>query len=491
MLQDKDTKKLFEFNNYFKGDTKGISHIYDIFAAFKYKSIIRQIFSHKTKGYDGCDLLKMLILFPFFGVKSVNGFLKSLFRSYHKSEKDSYYDLVRDELINWRSLLYNFIRRFMQLIKETSKELEENNMVKCFIGDDTDLSKRGKMIEGVSRIFNHVLKRHIIGYKLLTLGLWSGKSFIPLDFSLHNERGKKKDYGLTIKQRQAQYKKNRNKRSYGYKRKHELRKSKIDNLLKMIKRAVKRGIKADYLLTDAWFCSENLLASVRKIKNGLIHVISMCKMDKRKYDFNNKSLTAKSLLHIFKSNKKNIRRNKRFRAYYIEIECIYKDIPVKLFFVRLSKRSRWRLLVTTNTRLSFNKLYEIYQIRWTIEVFFKECKQHLGLGKCQSLDFDAQIASITINMLQYILLALYKRFEVYESIGGLFKQCQYQVYEAVLSERIIAMILILTNLLIEELELEIEDIEKIISLLIEKIETNSKIRMIFSPLDDMGDKIAA
>ena len=38
---------------------------------------------------------------------------------------------------------------------------------------------------------------------------------------------------------------------------------------------------------------------------------------------------------------------------------------------------------------------EIYSIRWTIEVFFREAKQQLGLGKCKSRDFDAQIASIT------------------------------------------------------------------------------------------------
>jgi len=32
----------------------------------------------------------------------------------------------------------------------------------------------------------------------------------------------------------------------------------------------------------------------------------------------------------------------------------------------------------------------------SIEVFFKEAKQHLGLCNCQSRDFDAQIASVTI-----------------------------------------------------------------------------------------------
>jgi hypothetical protein len=47
--------------------------------------------------------------------------------------------------------------------------------------------------------------------------------------------------------------------------------------------------------------------------------------------------------------------------------------------------------------------------------FFKEAKQLLGLGKCQSNDFDAQIADTTITLIQYILLTLKFRFEHYET----------------------------------------------------------------------------
>jgi hypothetical protein len=35
-------------------------------------------------------------------------------------------------------------------------------------------------------------------------------------------------------------------------------------------------------------------------------------------------------------------------------------------------------------------MIEVYQIRWTVEVFFNEGKQLLGLERCQSNDFDAQ-----------------------------------------------------------------------------------------------------
>ncbi len=84
------------------------------------------------------------------------------------------------------------------------------------------------------------------------------------------------------------------------------------------------------------------------------------------------------------------------------------------------RKGKWRVFITTGTRLSFIKLMEIYQIRWTVEVFFKEAKQLLGLGRCQSNDFDAQIADTTITMIQYILLTLKFRFNHYETKGALF-----------------------------------------------------------------------
>ena len=83
---------------------------------------------------------------------------------------------------------------------------------------------------------------------------------------------------------------------------------------------------------------------------------------------------------------------------------------VKLFLTRFSKRSKRRLILSTDLNLNFQQAMKIYNIRWTIEVLFKECKQHLNLGKCQSNDFDAQIADTTISLLVYMMLSFHKKF---------------------------------------------------------------------------------
>jgi hypothetical protein len=66
----------------------------------------------------------------------------------------------------------------------------------------------------------------------------------------------------------------------------------------------------------------------------------------------------------------------------------------------------WFLLITTDLSLSFTKAMELYQIRWGIEVLFKECKQYLRLGKAQNTCFCGQIADISLTFITYIIFAL-------------------------------------------------------------------------------------
>ena len=126
------------------------------------------------------------------------------------------------------------------------------------------------------------------------------------------------------------------------------------------------------------------------------------------------------------------RRCRKLGYHYSEAEVEFKGKPVKLFFSRRGKNGNWRVFLSTNTDLSFIKMVEIYQIRWTIEVFNKEAKQLLGLGKCQSNDFDAQIADTTITMIQYILLTTRYRIDTYETMNGLFSE----IKEATLRQRL-------------------------------------------------------
>ena len=185
------------------------------------------------------------------------------------------------------------------------------------------------------------------------------------------------------------------------------------------------------MLVDSWFIDEALISFVLKSR---MFLLGMCKMDKRLYDYKGKEYNAHSLLTRLKRTKAS--RSRKLNARFYEVIVVYKGIQVKLFFSRFNNQHGWSLLLTDNYRLPFDKAVEIYQIRWGIEVFFKEAKQYLHLGKCQSEDFDAQVAGISVVMCAYLMLNLRKRFQSYEGLGKIFIDVQHEIIEFTLWERI-------------------------------------------------------
>jgi len=369
-------------------------------------------------------------------VKSVRALFLSGLYKISDGEKDVYYRFKNNEKIDWRKLLYSISKQFLFLVKKYGDQDNiRNNNITAFVADDTTIKKTGEKIENIGKVFDHASNRMVLGYKLLQCSYWDGINLIPLDFSFHNEKGKNKQrpYGFLVKKLKMRYSKKREDSSSGHKRESELSKSKIDNLISMLKRAVKNGFVANYVLVDKWFFCNKLITSVRRLKKGSIHLLSAVKMDKKKYLYQGKKYTAKELLRKFR---KGFKRSRYLHSHYINIVVDYKGDKLSLFFNRRFHTKKWQLVATTNIRLNFNEAMKIYSIRWTIEVSFKEMKQHLGLGKSQSQDFDAQIADATISIIRYIMLIYIKRFRDYETIGGIFSSIKEYMLEYNMAERI-------------------------------------------------------
>ncbi|MFQ5753905.1 MAG: transposase [bacterium] len=477
MLHIKGIKNLGEIKGLFAIEAKGAETILDVFERFFISSVTRHCDSVKNKGYYASDVLQVLLYLPFLGVATIRGLFKSGCAHITDAEKDVYYRLKNNSAINWRTMHFSFARRFRKITEQQGEANPEAS--KCFIVDDSDNEKTGMKIEFIGKVYDHVHHRWILGFKSLLLAYWDGKSILPLDFSLHHEKGKnkKRPYGLTRTQLRKRFSKKREQKTPAAKRVAELSANKINNAIKMIKRAVKHGFTADYVLADSWYISESFVSSIRKIKTGALHVLGMSRLDKRKYLFEGTEYTAKELLNKFKRHKK---RSRKVNAFYIELMVEYKGMPVKLFLSRYSRRSKWHLLLTTDLRLTFNKAIEIYTHRWTIEVFFKEAKQHLNLGKAQANDFDSQIADMSISMMQYTVLTLYKRFHAYESFGELFRASKQFLLELTLAKRLWGLFLELQQKIAELFEI---DIEQLMAKIVKEQEFEYKILKIFQALD--------
>lgn len=185
--------------------------------------------------------------------------------------------------VDWRHIIY---RVTGQLIKKTAvrKDHQQSRLPSVLIADDSDLPKTGMRMEKIGKIFSYVHQKCILGYKALVLCWSDGTSQYVLDASLHGEKGKVegKEQGLTAKQREDRYSRERDKDSHTTKRLEEFFMGKGEKLLEMVRRAIKSGIKFEYLLVDSWFTNTALVEFVSRC-HCKFHLLGMARMGKTKY----------------------------------------------------------------------------------------------------------------------------------------------------------------------------------------------------------------
>lgn len=522
------------------------SKLEDVMGLFKFSSNLAALNTLKTQGYEVSRLLSFLVLLPFYGVVNIYNLVKS---GISPANKDAYYSIKNDERIDWRSLLTLFAKRFRFLIN--SRVSMQKDGITALIADDSPLHKTGKKMENISMVHDHVSNTFILGFKILVIGYWDGGSFIPIDFSIHRERGSKlrkskaayksakhagqkakekvkqanisfqhkksstdkhrakarqnptntnllkleraivsehkakakitaiqkestkreahqiqmqkeqsmvakknPEYGLSRKEKKQQFKKERAVGSSGHVRSKEADQSKIGMLITMIKRAVKNGFVPNYILTDSWFFCQELLTVVDKLSAKGVKLLSMVKMGNTTYTVVpcGKTHNAHSLIKIYG---RKACYNRKLKAHYIKIPVTYSGIRINLFFVKMGQKGSWRLLSTNDLDIGFIKVMEVYQLRWSIEVFFKESKQYLNLGKSSSRDFDGQIADATISMIQHIMLTFFKRMNYQQSFGELFKNLSSEIVESTLAEKLWEIFLQVLNEIGEILKIDV------------------------------------
>ena len=441
MLPNKSNKKLTEISKFFTENfDNAASSVFNIINKLGINDKNLGLSTrYNNKHFQYVKFIVILIM-QFCCIKNVASYRNSTLYKYVNCGKDTLYRFKKDNNINFRKINYFIINKLRKLIEQNCEQ--QSSLPKCLIIDDTDLEKTGYHSELIGKIFSHVKHAHILGYKMLAMLYNDGKSIFGVDFSLHGEPGKRQDYGLTKKQRNSQFKK---KNRINTKRIEEYTTSKIKVAIQMLKRAFKYRLKVDYILADSWFCCLELIKYATK--HLKTHYLGMAKLNKTLYEYKSKLLTISQLI----KNRRDTKYSQNFKCHYICRDVKFKDIPLRMYCIRLTKKGKWRAIITTNTSLDFERAMRIYAMRWSIEVFFKECKQYLGLNKCQSVDFDVHIAEITFSFIRYNILSTVLRVEKYETIGGLFEQLTKDTLELTINERILLIISEILNNIIQYL----------------------------------------
>lgn len=377
------------------------SEINRAFTELNFKTMLNQSGIRKLKGYETVSILFMMVLLPFIKQTLTACWSLSSLERQIKARKDTWYRFLNQERFNWRKLVYLLA---VKIIGHCDKVPLRQ---KTIIADDTIEPKSGKKMEFVSYHYDHKSKRSILGNQCLQIGYHNGINFFPLDVAFHTSNRCPNSRVRDI-----------DKRTNGWRRRKEALGKKTDALVSMLKRAWNMGIDASFVLFDSWFAHDDLIHKIQTIGYG---VICRLKRNKVKYEYQGRAYTLKQLWQEI-AKKKTV----FISSYQVKAVCLNVTLPktgtVRLLFVSDGKKD-WNVLLCTDTELESHVILSYYARRWAIEVFFKDAKQMLYLGKEQSNTFDAAVACYSIVMIRYLLLVyIINKRRIIGPVGPLFRK---------------------------------------------------------------------
>ena len=365
------------------------------FTDYKMRDLLRACNGEKLRGHSAFEIFRYLLC-QVFSDRSM--YMQMATGRYTEAfGKNAVYRFLESEKTNWERFTCILSAR---IINRSIRNLTNEDRQDVFIIDDSPFKRTGgRKTELCSRVFDHVSKRFIRGYRLLTLGWSDGNTFIPILGRLLASAKPENILGVT-----KQY----DQRSLAARRRKQAVSKANDVMLDMLKTAIKAGHKAKYVLFDTWFAKSKDILRIHKECN-LDTIAMICKSSRVFYEFEGKKMNIKQ---IFGMCKKRPGTSKYLLS--VKVNILQKNgepLPAKIVCIRNKfKKKEWIAFICTDTNLSEEEILRIYAKRWDIEVFFKACKSVLHLGsECHCLSYDTLTAHVSLVFIRYMLLSLQQR----------------------------------------------------------------------------------
>ena len=186
-------EKISELSKLLSVKTRMSDDLFHLFGKFGIGHLLSRLSLEKHDGVSASELILSLCLFRIVG-ESIHIICEHRIYDLSNHGKNCFYRMMIHPQMDWRRLMNHFALRYMCLLRKYS-EAPQSNTTTCFIIDDTVLEKSGVRMEGVSRIYDHVKGRCVLGYKLLLCAFFDGKTTIPFDFYCIRKKGYKATVG--------------------------------------------------------------------------------------------------------------------------------------------------------------------------------------------------------------------------------------------------------------------------------------------------------
>ncbi len=331
------------------------------------------------------------------------------------SGRSAAYGFLAKPAGSWNSLLMNV---GAAAAKWAFKADKENNC--CLVFDDSVLQHSGaRAMELRTWTHDHNLGCSVKGYDCLQAGWTDGTSFFSLGARLiaSNEKEKpaakkasgSKDAKAGVGDGTAKKKKRHPQhacpaakskacdgRTSGAAIRRNARGSKFELAFEWAARAVKMDVPLRHVLADSWFTSEGFLKDMKTLGLDVIGMLKMgnafCRRKGRRCGLHWEG----SLPELARGFASKSRRRRGGPIIGTEIllrkaagDETDEGIELKVVYVRAWHSDEILAIGSTDLSLSAERILQLYDRRWRIEVNFKNQKQLLGLGKLRSTDFDS------------------------------------------------------------------------------------------------------
>lgn len=258
--------------------------------------------SKRNSVYPLLHVFLILLVYPCCMIRNPSKFDKSALSNLLGCRKDVFYRFMENAPINWSKLLYHINLQLWNKIRVRS---DHKGGTTCLMVDDTDYPKTGRRMENIGRIYSQVQHKSILGFKALFLGITDGVSQMLLDFALLGEKRKKGNYGMSGKELEHHFTRERDGQTAVQGCVNEYSMSKIALTISMIKRAVSKGIRFRYVLADSWFACGAIIRFIhsRHIPCHYLGMIKVGENGRTKYHFQGNDYTAPALIKLLSKRK--------------------------------------------------------------------------------------------------------------------------------------------------------------------------------------------
>jgi len=246
---------------------------------------------------------------------------------------------------------------FVDELRVLFKQHRISSSFSFFLLDDTLLEKVGRHIESAGYHYDHTKNAYVFGHQIVTSGYVFKSEFYPFLLELYTKED-------------------------GCKKENLVFRTKVEIALDILKKAFAFH-KPSVVLIDSWYCTQEIIRFLDE--NGVDYIIAS--KSNRLFTLRGKDEKISEFTNRVRATEIVVKDDYEYQVK--SVSAHFDDFGTKrLVFVRRRKIGdryfdNWNTLITNLDGVSNETIINMYANRFTIDVFHKEAKQHLGLGKSQ------------------------------------------------------------------------------------------------------------